>query len=556
MNKNIIKFIAVSLMATSLTSCIKEFDAEKGYVSQKELEEAPKAFASLVDAITSNLSGEYTYSGSSQYANDWGYPSILIQNDIMGQDIVPADCSGSEWFATWYAGQAEGLGPNYALCQMPWTYYYLWIKNCNTVIAYPNGEPTESQKAGVGQAYAMRAMFYLDLARMYSAKTYAEDKNALTVPKITEATTREMSTNNPRMTNEEAFNFILSDLDKAEEYLAGYERTTKYTPDLSVVYGLKARTYLTMEDWVNAEKYAKLAQTGYQVMTADEYTSHSEGFNTANESWMLATRNVATNTNIKDNDGDGSWGAKMTTEQGSGSGYGANYGYPLYIDRHLYETIPSTDCRKKCFVDFAVDSYTDENSILEALKVNTDYPELLKANKPSLGGITAKFKNAGGAAGVMDQYVGWCMDIPLMRVEEMKLIEAEAVGMQSGREAEGIQLLTTFAKTRDPQYVYGTHNEAYYNTSTSKFQNEVWWERRTEFWGEGLATYDIKRLKKGIIRSYENSNHPELYRWNMQETPEWMNRCLPRAETSYNTGITENNPTPSAPVGDSPKYNW
>ena len=556
MNKNIIKFIAVSLMATSLTSCIKEFDAEKGYVSQKELEEAPKAFASLVDAITSNLSGEYTYSGSSQYANDWGYPSILIQNDIMGQDIVPADCSGSEWFATWYAGQAEGLGPNYALCQMPWTYYYLWIKNCNTVIAYPNGEPTESQKTGVGQAYAMRAMFYLDLARMYSAKTYAEDKNALTVPKITEATTREMSTNNPRMTNEEAFNFILSDLDKAEEYLAGYERTTKYTPDLSVVYGLKARTYLTMEDWVNAEKYAKLAQTGYQVMTADEYTSHTEGFNTANESWMLATRNVATNTNIKDNDGDGSWGAKMTTEQGSGCGYGANYGYPLYIDRHLYETIPSTDCRKKCFVDFAVDSYTDENSILEALKVNTDYPELLKANKPSLGGITAKFKNAGGAAGVMDQYVGWCMDIPLMRVEEMKLIEAEAVGMQSGREAEGIQLLTTFAKTRDPQYVYGTHNEAYYNTSTSKFQNEVWWERRTEFWGEGLATYDIKRLKKGIIRSYENSNHPELYRWNMQETPEWMNRCLPRAETSYNTGITENNPTPSAPVGDSPKYNW
>lgn len=556
MNKNIIKFIAVSLMATSLTSCIKEFDAEKGYVSQKELEEAPKAFASLVDAITSNLSGEYTYSGSSQYANDWGYPSILIQNDIMGQDIVPADCSGSEWFATWYAGQAEGLGPNYALCQMPWTYYYLWIKNCNTVIAYPNGEPTESQKAGVGQAYAMRAMFYLDLARMYSAKTYAEDKNALTVPKITEATTREMSTNNPRMTNEEAFNFILSDLDKAEEYLAGYERTTKYTPDLSVVYGLKARTYLTMEDWVNAKKYAKLAQTGYQVMTADEYTSHTEGFNTANESWMLATRNVATNTNIKDNDGDGSWGAKMTTEQGSGCGYGANYGYPLYIDRHLYETIPSTDCRKKCFVDFAVDSYTDENSILEALKVNTDYPELLKANKHSLGGITAKFKNAGGAAGVMDQYVGWCMDIPLMRVEEMKLIEAEAVGMQSGREAEGIQLLTTFAKTRDPQYVYGTHNEAYYNTSTSKFQNEVWWERRTEFWGEGLATYDIKRLKKGIIRSYENSNHPELYRWNMQETPEWMNRCLPRAETSYNTGITENNPTPSAPVGDSPKYNW
>lgn len=288
MNKNIIKFIAVSLMVTSLTGCIKEFDVERSYVSQEELEEAPKAFSSLVDAITSNLSGEYTYSGSSQYANDWGYPSVLIQNDVMGQDIAPANCSGSEWFETWYSGSVA-LGPNYAMCQMPWTYYHLWIKNCNIVIAYPNGEPKDSEKAGVGQAYAMRAMFYLDLARMYSAKTYAEDKNALTVPKVTETTTTEQSTNNPRMTNEEAFKFILEDLDKAETYLAGYTRTTKYTPDLSVVYGLKARTYLTMEDWVNAEKYAKLAQTGYQVMTADEYTSHTEGFNTANESWMLAT---------------------------------------------------------------------------------------------------------------------------------------------------------------------------------------------------------------------------------------------------------------------------
>lgn len=32
----------------------------------------------------------------------------------------------------------------------------------------------------------MRAMFYMDLARMYAPKTYAEDKNSPTVPKITE----------------------------------------------------------------------------------------------------------------------------------------------------------------------------------------------------------------------------------------------------------------------------------------------------------------------------------------------------------------------------------
>lgn len=569
MNKNITKFIAASLMATSLTGCMKEYDVEKSYVSQDQLENAPKAFNSLVNALTS-ISGEYTYSGSSQYANDWGYPSIMIQNDIMGQDIVPTDCSGTEWFTPWYSS-GTSLGPNYAYCQMPWTYYYGWIKNCNIVIDYVKGNPTDDQKVGVGEAYVMRAMYYLDLARMYSQKTYAEDKTALTVPKVTESTTTDESTKNPRMTNEEIFEFILSDLDKAAEYFPEGMEVDAYTPGWNVLYGLKARAYLTMEDWANAEKYAKLAMSGHEVMSAAEYTDHTYGFNScySNNAWIFATQNVSTNTNIKNNDGDGSWGAKMTTEQGSGCGYGANYGYPLFIDRHLYETIPATDCRKKCFVDFAVDDYTktikvdgkdvevtDTARQIEALKVNSDYPDLMQANKPRLGGLTAKFKNAGGSAGVMDQYVGWCMDIPLMRVEEMKLIEAEAVGMQAGREAEGIQLLTEFAKTRDPQYVYGTHKDKYYSNYATDFQNEVWWQRRVEFWGEGLATYDIKRLKKGIIRSYAGTNHTDLYQWNEETTPEWMTRCLPRTEVSYNSGIQSNNPTPSAPVGNDAEYQW
>ena len=133
----------------------------------------------------------------------------------------------------------------------------------------------------------MRAMFYMDLARMYAPKTYAEDKNSPTVPKITEKAVEDMY-NNPRMTNEEIFAFILSDLDKAEEYIAGYKRADKYTPDLSVVYGLKARAYLTMADWANAEKYAKLAQQGYTEMTGDEYTSKTLGFNTTNGAWINA----------------------------------------------------------------------------------------------------------------------------------------------------------------------------------------------------------------------------------------------------------------------------
>jgi hypothetical protein len=140
-----------------------------------------------------------------------------------------------------------------------------------------------------------------------------------------------------------------------------------------------------------------------------------------------------------------------------------------------------------------------------------------------------------------------------MRVEEMKLIEAEAAGMIN--EAEGIAKLTEFAKTRDANYAYGKHNEAYYNTATSAFQNEVWWQRRVELWGEGFATFDIKRLNKGIIRSYAGTNHIEGSRFNSETLPQWMVWCFVGTEADENAGL-EPNPTPTRPEGDSPEYEW
>jgi len=173
------------------------------------------------------------------------------------------------------------------------------------------------------------------------------------------------------------------------------------------------------------------------------------------------------------------------------------------------------------------------------------------SGRESFGNVGIKFRPKDGVHD--NQYTAFTVAVPLMRVEEMKLIEAEAAGMQN--EARGIELLTAFAKTRDAEYVYGTHNEAYYNTSTSAFQNEVWWQRRVELWGEGFATFDIKRLQKGIIRSYEGTNHVLTNQWNVEHTPDWMNLCIIQTETNYNSGV-ENNPTPIQPSSDSAPYEW
>lgn len=577
MRINILKSAAAALaLSVSLTGCIDEFSPKEGYVDADQVGQA--SFDNMAQSITNLMSGSFVTSDAGSYdAYDFGYPALMIMRDIMGQDITPFDASGNEWFATWY-GEHSYLGPNYAATQIPWTLYYKWISNCNMVIRAAGSEPSELQLGGLGVAYAMRAFFYFDLVRLYSPKTYAADKQALTVPKVDENTEKD-NYNNPRMTNEKAYEFILADLDKAEQYIPNYSRNDVFSPDLSVVYGIKARVYLTMENWAKAEEYAKKAMEGYEVMTGDEYTDISGAFATPNSSWMFGLQYLSTDDNIKQNDGDSSWGSKMITESGSGCGYAANYGYPLYIDRHLYETVPATDFRKKCFVNFHVED--DANAAAEAAaaagksddEINAAYddaliggltpysarPDILAAGKQAYDGLEVKFRNAGGTSGLLSQYTGFCVAVPLMRVEEMKLIEAEAVGMQEGRLQEGISLLTAFAKSRDPQYVYGKHNEAYGNAATSAFQNEVWWQRRIEFWGEGLATFDIKRLGKGIVRSYEGTdadgnayatNHVEFYRWNLNSTPGWMTYCITGAETRYNTGCT-NNPTPQDPDGDS-----
>lgn len=560
MKKYIYSFAAAALALSSLTSCLDEVDpmGYSGYVTTDQASKAPGAFDNFVNSISSSMSGQFTYSGKEMSPYDYGYTSFFLQRDVMGQDVVLAN--DGCWYYQWY-GCGVGLGPRYAVCQLPWTYYYGWIKTCNTVLSLGGENPGDNYKAGEGIAYAMRAMYYMDLVRMYAPETYGKNKEALTVPLITEKGNEDMY-NNPRMTNEEAYAFILSDLDKAEEYLADYKRSDKYTPNLSVVYGLKARAYLTMEDWANAEKYAKLAQQGYTEMTGDEYTSKTTGFNTANGAWMLATHFNSDDPCLRDNDGDSSWASHMIIEIGGTqgvAGYAANYGYPIVIDRHLYETIPATDYRKNCFVDFAIDDLATDAEKLAAMEKYSNEPSyILKAGKATatygnkVGGLPVKFRPANGACDQPMAAAG-AVDVPLMRVEEMKLIEIEAAGMQN--EGKGVEMLTAFGKQRDPQYVYGSHNEAYGNTATSKFQNEVWWQRRVELWGEGFATFDIKRLGKGIIRSYANSNHFDGYKWNTTDVPSWMTLCIVGSEADVNHALI-NNPIPSAPTDNSPEYVW
>lgn len=558
--KNIFKLtFAASLLAFSVTSCIEEIDPQTSTVTAEQAANAPGAFDNFVAAVTSNLSGNCLYSGSNYYPYDYGYPAFFMQRDLMGMDMLVPFATGSEWFTSWYTISSGITNTTGIGSYLPWFYFYKYIDASNAVLKLCGEEPSEDQYVGAGIAYTIRALSYLELAQMFGTATYTADTQGLTVPLVKDTSTSEELAANPRATNADMYASILEDLDNAEKYLANYTRPDKTTPDISVVYGLKARAYLLMGDWANAKSYAEKAMVGYTMLSPSDLTDKVTGFNTPNDAWMFCYTTKSTDFIMIGNDCDTGWGAQMIVEgAGHGCGYTANYVGPKRIDKHLYETIPYSDYRKKQFVDFSLDELETnaekDAALLEYTGTCKDGSISIAYDSwydSSLGGVPVKFRPHN--ANYDDQYDGFLVSIPFMRVEEMKLIQAEAAGRLN--EAEGIALLTAFATARDPEYVYGTHTDSYNNNSMSQFIREVWWQRRVELWGEGFSFYDIKRLGTGIIRSYAGTNHLENYRWNTQTVPDWFYLLIPSSEANNNEGIVQS-PIFSRPTADSPEYAW
>lgn len=556
--KNIVKIsLALLGVAALTTGCIKEYLPETSYVTAEQAANAPGSYEGFVSAITSTLNGQFPLSGAgSARPDDLGYPSLMISRDNLGCDLTRDYLN---WYSNWY--EVQYTEPAYIYAQFPWCYYYKWIKSCNTVLSLAGENPDPDKIYGAAKALTMRALFYLDLVRWYSLKTYTTDKTALTVPKQTEKSLPFEAGHNARMTNEEAFEFILSDLDLAEKYFEGQPAGDVYTPNLSLAYGIKARAYLTMGDWENAKLYAEKAMEGHPFITAEQYVDWETAFNTPASSWIFGLKTVKDDAQIINNDADSSWGSMWCLEINpdvSGCGYAANYGQHFIIDRHLYESIPATDIRKKCWIEFKDDATPAE--WLESLAAYSKHPDWLWASSQTNyskdpSGFCCKFRTAGGDEGRDNQYVGFLLSIPVMRAEEMLLIQAEAAEMLSA--GAGQAILTDFMKTyRDPSYVYGTHaDETFYNEATPAFQNEIYWQRRVELWGEGLTMFDTKRLEKGIIRSYKGTNHPAGDRYNVDHTPEWFTMTIVQTETNYNYDCVQN-PTPVQPSADSEEYVW
>lgn len=550
--RNIFRILVLPVVSVIMAvSCIYEVVPQGGSQTQEQVSQSEFALKAMIKAFNPAMfcSGIGGYASAYGDHTDFGFPGIALRLEHMLEDI--ATMADNPYYNRFYAyDMNQGQGSQYTYAAYFWEMYYGWIRLANDVIASikpvveNSEEPDEELRHILGQAYAYRAMCYLDLARLYEPKVndYTDVRKVLglTVPIVDENTTIEQTKNNPRVDRATIYTFIFEDLARAEELIdASYKTFSE--PTLMAVYGMYARAYIELgysddpafpskESFTKAAEYARkvIDESGRTPLTQSQWEDPVNGFNngTSNNAWIwgLTTSNENLNnllTFISHMSGEASWGYARYAQFG--------------VSKRLYDAIPDDDFRKHSWLDPEREDYyaykfagdeKDKDDFLNGMPAARDYQAL-------------KFRPAQGECS--DFNVGNAGDFCMMRIEEMYFLEAEAQYHLDPN--EGIRLLQDFIK----DYRYDSYNRIASGADEETFLNELLLQKRIEFWGEGILFYDYKRMDIGITRSYPGSNHAGVYKLNtVGRSPQW-NIVVTRREFQNNTAITEetNNPDPS-----------
>lgn len=492
------------------------------YILTQQVQQTNDLVSSRADAT---FNGMYTKTGApgsvfgGSRPDDFGFIMMAFSNDIEAADIVLAN-SGYNWFSA--CGMLTSRNADYANPYIRYAAPYNTIAAANEILAsYSEDSEDESTIYKIAQARAMRAFAYLNLAPYFQFGYAAGAEDLPCIPIVTEKTTE--FTDNPRATVAEVYELIISDLDYAIGNLDGYVRTDKSRIDIQTAYGLRARAYLNMQEWGKAAADAAKAAEGYSPATMDE-AARPSFIDISEHSWI--------------------WGYDMTPDIAmfnpyatssawirsfSGDGYSAGTQVYACINKILYDKIPETDIRKGWWVDENLESPLLATVTWNGVSGNAIAPlEIDNVKMPFLPYTNVKFGmyNVGGTNNDED----W----PYMRVEEMILIQAEGL-VKSGAPEEGRRILEDFVRTyRDPGYSADAGGRS--------LDDEIWFQRRIELWGEGFSNNDTRRLNKPLVRFHggQASNVPEAFRFNMTSDDGWWLMRFTSSEMNTNLAITDN----------------
>lgn len=549
---NIYLSCALALSGFAFTGCLDlDQEPKSNIVTEEQKQEVIKGDPSMAAASVATIPSMVTaYINNWSVHIDYGYPSIMISTDTRGMDM-PSALGNYQQYQP--ALEMSDFNGRYYLNLEFWYTFYNLIRSANAVLA--NVQPTEPlTKYFCGQALAFRSWAYLNLAQMYQF-TYAKNPSALTVPIVTEKNMEEAaSAGCPRATAEQLYSQIITDLTSAIQYLTeadeeGYNRESQAEPaivktfvNVAVCYGLRARANLykglSNEDYQNAASDAAEAIRLAEAAGAAPYSradlAAPQFYNIADNSWLWGMYSDPSQSQFRGVVNFASFMTGWTV-----NGYAAA-GFYRCCNKALYDKIPATDVRKGWWLD----GDAKAPSALPSQYVN--YINNAEANGMAPFQPYAQLKY-GAVDGDPSTNSG-AIDMPLMRIEELKLIEAEALG--HANPSEGAAKLQSLIKNyRDNEYVCNAN-------SWEALRDEVWFQRRVELWGEGFSYYDMMRFQKPLDRRGGGYNSAVVF--NIEPTNTVLLYDIPQAEVQRNPqiGTNTNGSVIPSPVADEGTPSW
>lgn len=536
MKKSKILMLALASMSL-LSSCVDDADQSTYLTEQRRQELLGDDATGVIDAaVTAMYNDMQDYYMTNISHNYFGQKSFDYLTSLMGNDMVMTGRFGmslNHYNCKYWA-------QSYAATANRWYEYYKCIDDANKILIAlnnvdPEGESSLMQKYRA-EALGFRGRAYLQLSYLYQQSYYVgcEDtewgkgehydySESKCVPIVTDKTEGDQ----PLSTVKQVMKQVTDDLEacyKIYENLGEIKTAANTDFDGTVAAMYLARAYMIMHQWDKALVYANAVCDNYPVL--ENENDLLQGFSSLNLTDVVFGCDItADNASVYR-----SWFSQMDAY---GAGYAAigvwRAGYGPFVDK-----IADDDVRLKWFccdrstgVDIEGKRVTLQRDLQRKARCEYQSVKFIGAGRDAVLANADAIRRGGSAP-------GWELgDYIYLRSEEAYFMKMEILAHK--KDLQGAkELLEQVMVTRQPSYEYKG------DMTTQALIKEINFQKRVEFWGEGIEFLDNRRLNIPLDRTSKDphNNHYSGSRFKIDQESRQFRYQIPIEEIENNKKLT------------------
>ncbi len=533
------------------------------------------------------------------YANQRSFG--LYGHNLFAKGFYSLDHTQDQaWLGTtfWNDQNQNNTQPNNNFMTQTWRDLWRGVQHANTVLegieTFRARGVTERQEAQIklieGQTYYHRAWMYWHLAGFWNEATIKDGQGGdkLGIPIVTEVAQAIAATQIPRSTVRETWDFIISDLMKADQLLAGktWAGDERYKVGTWGVKSLLAKAYAFTDDWQKAEPALAevINNSGKQLVP---FSTFNEMFNGDNEynTESISEINQNIDTNVWGAWGDRSAGSStgmiiapsfMNDKGGvDGAGWSNVFPHDKTLERYGYKepkvkliANPRFDAARPVGID-NLRQIPDPAFIQRSMTIRKDKlvdPRLFTGTQqPYVDSMFAsgrlrpimpykdvppefyawsfrKFVNRKGTEPDVSMNNG--SNFYFIRLADIYLLYAEAL-IKNGKTAQGLEYINkvkrraygTNPNTANPAIDYASLSAATNASDAVLRNNPLRYERWAELYGEGHWWLDVRRW---MIGEQEAAFYQSVRGGTIEFAPTDHAQPIPQNEIEANSVIRQN----------------